>query len=237
MAIVGGGGGRQHHHDDVSRADDGPRLDDDERAARPRAGPMGGRRERKPGTSAWRLAPGTRPGTIEGYADRVSAVAGESVGLFVSTTELTFQVEAYRMGFYQGQGARRVWTSGPIPGIEQARPDRDAATNMVEARWSKSLAFDVDDTWPPGADLLKLVADGVAQRYVPLTVRDDESIAAIVVQSSVTTWQAYNHWGGYSLYEGGSGFGSDERRARVVSFDRPYAAKVRATSSGWSCRS
>ena len=175
------------------------------------------------GTSAWHLAPATRAGTIEGFADRVSAVAGDRVALFVSTTEPAFRVEAYRMGFYQGLGARRVWTSGPIPGIEQGRPRREPGTNMVEAPWSKSVDIDVDSSWPPGVYLLKLAADGVAQRYVPLTIRDDSSTAALVVQSSVTTWQAYNQWGGYNLYEGGSGSGSFERRARVVSFDRPYA--------------
>ena len=175
------------------------------------------------GTQAWRLAPATRAGTIEGFADRVSAVAGDRVGLFVSTTEPAFRVEAYRMGFYQGLGARRVWASGPIPGVEQGRPHRQPGTNMVEAPWSKSVDIDVDSSWPPGVYLLKLAADGVAQRYVPLTIRDDGSTAALVVQSSVTTWQAYNQWGGYSLYEGGSGSGSFERRARVVSFDRPYA--------------
>ena len=177
----------------------------------------------RPGTSAWRLAPATRPGTIEGFADHVSAVAGERVGLFVSTTEPAFRVEAYRMGFYQGLGARLIWTSGPIPGVEQARPRRDRATNMVEAPWSQSVDIDVDGSWPPGDYLLKLVADDVAQRYVPLTIRDDSSTAALVVQNEVTTWQAYDQWGGYSLYAGGSGPGAFERRARVVSFDRPYA--------------
>ena len=94
---------------------------------------------------------------------------------------------------------------------------------MVEAPWSKSVDIDVDGSWPPGDYLLKLVADDVAQRYVPLTIRDDSSTAALVVQNEVTTWQAYDQWGGYSLYAGGSGPGSFERRARVVSFDRPYA--------------
>ena len=37
---------------------------------------------------------------------------------------------------------------------------------------------------------------------MPLCVRDDTSRAAIVIQHSVTTWQAYNRWGGYSLYYG-----------------------------------
>jgi hypothetical protein len=54
-------------------------------------------------------------------------------------------------------------------------------------------------------------------------VRDDTSTAAYVIQSSVTTWQAYNLWGGYSLYYGKNGNASDYgHRSRVVSFDRPY---------------
>jgi hypothetical protein len=59
--------------------------------------------------------------------------------------------------------------------------------------------------------LLKLVA-ATGQRYVPLTIRDDRSHAALVVQDAVTTWQAYNRWGGRSLYVGPDG--SLETRSR-----------------------
>ena len=51
---------------------------------------------------------------------------------------------------------------------------------------------------------------------MPLVIRDDGSHSDLLVQSSVTTWQAYNGWGGASLYEGTKG------RADVVTFDRPY---------------
>jgi hypothetical protein len=37
----------------------------------------------------------------------------------------------------------------------------------------------------------------------------------------VTTWQAYNGWGDANLYTGGADF-DPGKRARVVSFDRPY---------------
>ena len=71
------------------------------------------------------------------------------------------------------------------------------------------------------------------QQFVPFCVRDDTSTAAVVIQQSVTTWQAYNRWGGYSLYygnaDGSLSFthapGDDstyDARARIVSFDRPY---------------
>ena len=38
--------------------------------------------------------------------------------------------------------------------------------------------------------------------YIPLCVRDDDSTAAFAIMHSVTTWQAYNAYGGRSLYVG-----------------------------------
>ncbi len=58
----------------------------------------------------------------------------------------------------------------------------------------------VDEDWPVGSYLLKLVASTGQQRWVPLTVRDDASTATYVIENAVTTWQAYNRWGGCSLY-------------------------------------
>ncbi|MGH9917966.1 MAG: N,N-dimethylformamidase beta subunit family domain-containing protein, partial [Nitrososphaerales archaeon] len=105
-------------------------------------------------------------------------------------------------------------------------------TSTVECQWSPSLTFKVGSHWPPGAYLLKLVGDDGEQQYVPLCVRDDSSTAAFVLQHSVTTWQAYNLWGGYDLYYGLTGGGSSysmstagmnyASRARIVSFDRPF---------------
>jgi hypothetical protein len=90
---------------------------------------------------------------------------------------------------------------------------------MVATRWRPSATIAVDLAWPPGVYLLKLMA-ATGQRYVPLTVRDDTSRAALLVMNAVTTWQAYNRWGGRNQYVGPDG--RLETRSRVVSFDRPY---------------
>src|SRR5437868_8419886 len=73
--------------------------------------------------------------------------------------------------------------------------------------------------WPPGDYLLKLIA-GPGASYVPLTVRDDQSHAPVLVVNAVTTWQAYNDWGGYDLYNGPRD--DPKLRSSIVSFDRPY---------------
>jgi hypothetical protein len=73
--------------------------------------------------------------------------------------------------------------------------------------------------WKSGRYLFKLVGDDGAQSYIPLLVRASTSRGAVVLVSSVGTWQAYNQWGGANLYRGS---GSAVRRSRAVSFDRPY---------------
>jgi hypothetical protein len=176
------------------------------------------------GTPAWRISRRANSGAIEGFADRDSAVAGSPVGLHVSTGSPSFHVEAYRMGWYGGTGARLVWRSTETPGRSQPPPRVDPVTHAVDCPWPANLTVTPDANWPPGDYLLKLVATAGAQHYIPLTVRDDASTAAFAIQNAVTTWQAYNRWGGFSLYAGATkgGGSSFANRARVVSFDRPY---------------
>src|SRR5437899_215263 len=156
----------------------------------------------RPGTTDWRIQNVAASKGIEGYADHASARQGDSVVLYVSTSAARFSVQAYRMGYYGGLGGRLVWQSPPTVGVRQAAPAVQPGTNMVSANWHPSLTVHVDGAWPPGDYLLKLVGEGGEQRYVPLTVVDESSTAALVVQNAVTTWAAYNNWGGYNLYNG-----------------------------------
>src|SRR5262245_31208933 len=61
------------------------------------------------GTRYWQVRRVGRQDEIEGYADRVSVLPGESFRLFVSTMARGYRVEAFRMGWYHGDQARRVW--------------------------------------------------------------------------------------------------------------------------------
>ncbi len=173
----------------------------------------------KPGTTNWRLTNDGRAQDIEGYLNATSAQRGERLVLYATTVAPTFTIEAYRMGWYQGTGARLVWTSEPVAGKVQAAPTLTSATNTYEARWDPSTEIPITEEWPDGSYLLKLIASTGQQRWVPLTVRDDASTAAYLIVNAVTTWQAYNRWGGCSLYACPGGRGE---RATVVSFDRPY---------------
>ena len=179
----------------------------------------------RPGTTDWEIV-GTPPGTIAGFADHTSAVVGDAVELYVSTDAPSFVVQAYRMGYYGGAGARLVWSSAPVPGLQQADCPVTFTTNMVSCdAWSPSLTVDISGAFVPGDYLFELVGAGGQESYVPLTVRDPASHAAYLVENDIYTWQAWNPYGGYDFYAGKgkcSGGYPVCNRARVVSLDRPY---------------
>jgi hypothetical protein len=181
----------------------------------------------RPGSSAWRI-PVQASSAIEGFADKTYAADGQTVRLYVSTPAASFHVEAYRMGYYGGAGARQVWRSPTNHGGVQRQCPRAPRTNLVScARWHPSLFVRLTDDFVPGDYLFKLFGSGGQQSYVPLTVWDPHSHSAYLVKNDVFTWQAWNSYGGYDFYAGVGacppGVYPLCSRARVVSFDRPYA--------------
>ncbi|MEW1722777.1 N,N-dimethylformamidase beta subunit family domain-containing protein [Streptomyces sp. NPDC093109] len=176
----------------------------------------------RPGSPDWRIRSKGPPDAVLGYTDRVSVLPGEEFGLYVSTTAPGFRVCAYRVGWYGGAQARLVWRSDRVPGRAQRGPRearRVRATQLVRADWDRTLTVRATG-WPEGAYLLRLDAENGHQRYVPLIVRSASGAGRTVLAHAPATWQAYNLWGGRSLYEGPDGrYGS---RSLAVSFDRPY---------------
>ncbi len=172
------------------------------------------------GTKAWRISKPAYDGQIEGYATSISADPGQPVALRVSTTASRFRVKAFRFGWYRGGQARLVWASRWLPGEQQPGPTfSDYGTRTVVADWHDSASLHTSG-WAPGVYLLRLVASTGWQYDVPLILRSPTVRGRVVLVAPVATWQAYNAWGGYSLYHGPA----DDRRAWAVSFDRPFQA-------------
>jgi hypothetical protein len=171
------------------------------------------------GTSAWRIAHQGADDAINGYASAQSVLPGESFRLYVSTTAASFRVDAFRFGWYSGHEARLVWHSGAHRGHLQTATHITSGTHMVVAPWQPAMTVPTGG-WPAGSYLLRLDASNGSQRYVPITVRSASTAGRVVIINDNTTWQAYNTWGGYSLYQGPDGLGAD--RGYQVSFDRPY---------------
>jgi hypothetical protein len=166
------------------------------------------------GLAAW------EPPVISAYADRVSVTPGETLGLFVSTTASSFDLTVSRMGWYGGEGGRLLHTAYGLPGVAQPLPGSDPATGLIAANWRLSYSLPVGRDWPSGIYLVRLLANNpdLDVGYAVFVVRDDAQVADYVYKVAVNTYQAYNNWGGKSLYP----YNSVGGPAVKVSFDRPY---------------
>lgn len=188
----------------------------------------------KPGTPDWELAvTGANP-EVEGYASHTSVNRGETIRFFVSSATSTYKLDIYRMGWYGGTGGR-LMHSATLQGIKQPTPAPDPVTGLIECDWTESYRLTIPNTadktdWASGIYLAKLTPNSSGtQSYIIFVVRDDSSHAPYVYQSTATTWQAYNEWGGKSLYA----YNSEEGQpAFKVSFNRPHARFYNNWSAG-----
>ena len=178
----------------------------------------------RPGTATWQLSDPAEALEIEGYASLTSVNRGGRISFFVNTADPFFTIDIYRMGWYGGDGARLVTGRITVPGMRQPIPEPDPVSGLIECDWTESIAImtsnpDDDTDWLSGVYLAKLTAGTTGkQSYIIFVVRDDERRSDYLFQSSVTTFQAYNNWGGKSLYQ----FNSVGQYASKVSFNRPY---------------
>ena len=170
------------------------------------------------GSDKWRLTRPAMARQIEGYATRISGTPGTKVGLKVSTNAQSFRAQAWRMGAYDGGTGLLVWKSRRLPGERQ--PEATFApyeTRTIVARWRRSVTVDTTG-WRPGFYLFKLRARSGWQAHVPYVVSSPSAAGTLAMVAPFTTYQAYNLWGGYSLYHAPDG----DRRSWAVSFDRPW---------------
>jgi len=134
-----------------------------------------------------------------------------------------YRIEIYRLGWYGGAGARLVGCTPSCDGLRGGQAFGAAAPRadgLVEAGWPVTDSFTLPPTSLSGYYRIRFVlAGGQASSTFVIVRAPAGSRSAILVQVPVNTWQAYNSWGGRSLYD----IAGAAARANSVSFDRPYA--------------
>jgi sugar lactone lactonase YvrE len=176
----------------------------------------------KKGDPYWRSGRQAYAHKIDVYTSLDSAQAGDTIGVKVSTDGAadTVNAQVYRLGYYGGAGARLIWSGGPYDATTQDPCVRDTRTSLVECHWKDTLTFQVGDDWVSGFYVVKITRGDGFMRMAPFVVRDDRA-AEILFQAAMNTYQAYNAWGGESLYADASRT-MPKGRAWEVSYDRPY---------------
>lgn len=178
----------------------------------------------RPGDPGWASGRSSVNGELDVYTSSESLEAGDTLGVKVSSNQdtATITAEIFRIGYYGGAGARKVWSGGPWQVRKQPACAQDPVTSRVECDWQNAFTVPVDASWLSGLYVVKIWRADKFMRFAPFVVRDRRP-ADILFTPNFTTYQAYNTWGGESLYYDGSRK-MPKGRAWEVSFNRPYQA-------------
>ncbi len=169
-----------------------------------------------------------KPLFIEGYAGRVSYAPGDEVTFHVSTSAATFTLEIARLG----AKPEVVLTQAGVAGKEFAVPDN---ASLQGCAWPVAFATKVPTEWRSGYYSVTLRATDNGGKFVQRGKRQTESscffvvrpavpgsTAKILLQLSTNTYNAYNNWGGFSLYAYNGRGGNQGHR---VSYERPPSSQ------------
>ncbi|TKT75043.1 DUF4082 domain-containing protein [Aquamicrobium sp. LC103] len=188
--------------------------------------------------------------SIQGFATEISTNIGGTVDFKIATDSTNYRIEIYRLGYYGGDGARRVDTIDIDLATAQVQPHPivDMSIGLIDCgNWGVSASWQIPQDAVSGVYVAKLIREDGSEgaSHIPFIVRDDNSTSDIVFQTSDTTWQAYNAWGGASLYYGEVPMNPEDMiaymppncscgvtaigRAYAVSYNRPFITN----SSPW----
>jgi hypothetical protein len=188
------------------------------------------------GTSAWRLPGpasllgGAAHGPVEGYVAEQAVAPGQTERIYVSAPAArTVTVQVYRMGWYGGTGGRLMLQSTALPAIAQPPCSHRFTTGLTECHWHPTLSFSIPRALPSGVYIAKLHASDGAQSDCLFVVRSAQP-TPLLVEIPTATYEAYNAWGGDSLYPGGRRLVgiTGTTQGVEVSYDRPYDSQTGA---------
>jgi hypothetical protein len=190
--------------------------------------------------SVWNIPNNIVDSSIEGYATDMSVDHGQTVNFKINTPASSYHVDIYRLGYYGGNGARLVTTlsSHIASANNQPSPIIDVSTGLADAgNWRVTDRWNVPADATSGIYFARMARDDgggtTGVNGFAFVVRDDEGESDMLFQTSDTTWQAYNPWGGANFY-GDYGIGTAAGRAYKISYNRPITDVTIVDQVFWS---
>jgi YD repeat-containing protein len=171
---------------------------------------------------------------LGGFPTKTSVNLGEGVTLKIGrngpvSPTRTVNISVYRMGYYEGLGGRLVNSASKVAinNTFQCEAMNEVTGEVSCANWSPTYTIPASAFPSSGVYIAKLVASTGDESQIVFTVRDDsrQPKAEVLYVLPVATYEAYNTFGGKSLYYGTEGGNtvSGTSRAVKVSFQRPLA--------------
>jgi len=177
---------------------------------------------------------------LQGFATAMSVNVGETVYFKINAAVSSYHIDILRLGYYQGNGARKVAAGIRPTAVQSQLPCLlDSSTGLIDCgNWSVSASWPVPGNAVSGVYVAHLVRDDTGGgSLIPFVVRDDASHSDILVQTSDATWQAYNTYGGNSLYQATVAVPPGDpmayKGANAVSYNRPWHSGADDAGASW----
>lgn len=165
---------------------------------------------------------------VEGYASQVSYLPGEELRLCISCSEPEFSAEITRMG----SKPVSVWKSDKLAGKAYPIPENASSHGC---KWPVAVTIKIPEDWKSGyykitlrtsdrgaGFVMRNARTAEAQCFFVLRAGKNQKRSKILLQLATNTYNAYNNWGGFSLYAYNGKAGNQGHR---VSFERPPASQ------------
>jgi hypothetical protein len=169
--------------------------------------------------------------TIQGFATSMSVNVGQTESFKIDTPASSYHIEILRLGYYGGNGARVIAANvKPTAELPQTQPEclKEPSTGLIDCgNWGVSASWAVPSNAVSGVYIALLTrTDTGGKSQIPFVVRNDASHSDILLQTSDATWEAYNDYGGNSLYtctvDCPPGNPQAYKAAYAVSYNRPF---------------
>jgi len=173
-------------------------------------------------SSEWDIS-GIGDPDIQGFSTDISVDRGQTIDFKISSAS-TYGIRIYRLGYYNGDGARFIADLGAgFAANVQTVPAPEPVTGIVDCgAWTVSASWAVPGSAVSGIYIALLTRDGGGSSHIAFVVRDDASHSDLLFKTSDTTWQAYNVFGGNSFYQGGAAGPPALNHASKLSYNRPF---------------
>jgi hypothetical protein len=182
---------------------------------------------------------GAGDSTIQGFATQMSVNKGTTISFKIKSATTNYTIDILRLGYYGGLGARRQATSVAHTGSTQPACLTNS-TGLVDCgNWSTSASWAVPSTAVSGVYIALLRrTDTGGRSQIVFVVRDDASTSPVMLQTSDATWQAYNTYGGNSLYQCTTANCPPDNpstyyAAHKVSYNRPFNTAEDDAGRSW----
>lgn len=179
--------------------------------------------------SEWDVAGGQDDPDLLGFTNDISYAPGDVVLFKIhAATAAAYRLRIYRIGWYGGDGARRVTQR-----VQNAPTSQPAPTSPVDpadcSNWSATDQWHIPNGAVSGVYLAKItpIPPGASNgSHILFVIRDDDGKSDILFQTDDTTWQAYNPYPSTDIFRPPIIRTSLYNGAVRVSYNRPIRMAV-----------